>query len=380
MTLVGHGNSGPEHGKVLETHGWKTVAVQGIGFSTCVAVHWSDLTKAQLAWQIQPFHNFTSKVAFSRWFDDEGRHNNNGKQQVASASALWCPALFCHCWPSARRVAFKEARAKAMASSTNAEPPDCHKGDPRGLFSDMVTTPWLLVYLLRHCRRSKQNAAASPSYKLLQMLCTLATSSPLSVDTALGPIEMSEGRVLGQKCGDTTAERWVDELAPKVAAQVGAAYDKTSVAGWLWQWCTLASQFPENSCEETALQARDVTSDMLGCLSLGLQSWAWRQEEATPCTVIATHQRGAKRSWVLAPLLRNFLGGWKRTRTSLREWAEAGAPAGASGQHAEETKCARYAHSMRAAFRPAYVVELVPYVVELRPEARLAPRKKGFMA
>ncbi len=182
--------------------GWKTIRPRGTDFEHCLAVHWSGTTRAQLVWQIQPFHSHLFQLPFYRWYDEDGKHNNKGKELLCNASQLLCPDLFVHCWRSARSSAYKSAwkhmrrpRKRTLRSDpppltdrgsvaqhpqegpVTAEDLSTRPGDKAsccdlgGIFADAVTTPWLLVYLLRPATskgRPRRDLAAK-CYKLLDL-------------------------------------------------------------------------------------------------------------------------------------------------------------------------------------------------------------------
>ncbi len=345
---------------------WKTLRIRGLDFEECVAVHSAPgLWGGEVAWQVQPFHNHLHRqMAFCRWYDARGTRHNNGKAQVEAWSYKCCPGLVSECVRSARSVAGK-ATWQARKKSPSEPPSSRESCGPKGLFSDMCSTAWLLIYLLRPalCPRRAWAKMAKRSLQLLQLLCALATEEEVRYTTALsGEVVLSHGRVemSGQKTS-SLAGRLLDTWREDTTTKLGMVLDPSCIAGWLWCLCAVVGKHSEDGAEACVIM-RETLSDALAQVSMALQAWAWRKAEAQPIEAMATAQpqlHGVKRRRrEVPPLVRKFFAGRRRSRVSMQELGSAGNSFPSSGRVTEESACSKYAHAVMLAFEGVTTLEI----------------------
>ncbi len=322
---------------------WKTVELKGSACHTCVAVR---LGNESVLWQIQPIHTAIRHTPFARWLDPGGRHNNRGADCMQRATHTLCPTMFC--------TVHRGHRSHQ------------HSGGEAGFFSDMVTTGWLLTYLLRGCveQRHRWLACARRSYDFLSTLASAATQhTVIKWDSRFGPIEWQGGQVWQDlpaevlQASDVAGAMSVAEV--HCQQQLGHAYQPLSVAGWLWRWSLTtffchgteqSGQCPMPVQGLTQL-SQSLTSNALAHLAASLESWAAAVSEATPLAVITTHPRGEKRCRHVAPLLRHHLGRSRNLRQRIRDFRGDGGRAAPSASKTEEAQCELYHAAVHSAFK-----------------------------
>ncbi len=379
---------------------WKQVEVRGEDFHFCPA--WSEATKVGGAcrWELRSFFHCVFNMKPHRWLDVHGQHRNFGAQRVEQFAQLVCPGLPVAWWPSRRMfdpVALptlassladsadptltdhgEEADCSEIAIAENAaRNPKCgsHRNRTQGqCFSQVVTAPWLLLFLVLALEARPSGRIAERkdrAWKLLRFLCRLATKEPCHVEVCVGlELTLKDGLV-------TLSPGW-ERSCPDLLMQVERARgslpaalrgEATCMGAWLWAALSISR------CESTTITSniRRVGESLVSQVSLGLDAWARRQPPAPPTAILNTMDHGSNREnkskWgprrgprthQLHPALRAHLSCKAQPQRAIQHWQEdGGGRPTCKAQAAMLTQCTEYRNQVYSLFSGASVFEII---------------------
>ena len=204
-----------------------------------------------------------------------------------------CPGLPAILWPS-----LKSKRPDALCQKT------------------MVTTPWLLAYILH------QNSARTPAQqqqkaqRLLEMICSVAHISKPSIQTVFGEITLTESKLsLPSSLQSFLAGQLSKTSRPKLDCALECP--SISLAGFLW---IMGSAKIQQGIHIGISQGSitEVTGQLIMHLCISFESWAIKQQPASVNLMLETRLLGKKKKRQLSAVAHARLNK-RRNQTLISE-------------------------------------------------------------
>ena len=342
------------HAEAMHPYQWKQVEIKTADFHRCPAYVAPQSDADFGRWELKTFHAHLYTMKLHKWMKT-GRLS--GGERVLQVGHKVAAGLHCQWYPPARALQSKrsnQATAHGAATTHGAATELTAAGAQPALFGYVVSTPYLLLYMLVACPASTsttpgKSRRSQMALSLLQHMLTRATVAPISCDfPKLGKCTISGGYMT---CSDA-------DLQHMLQAAVGCASGSAVEISQCLRVCQQAVCQGIDGFDMAI--AKEVCGTLMCHLSACVDAWASALPPACAHVMLHTHLRGKKRALHGNPGLRCVLAKKRRMNTTTQEWADDSA-AGHGAVDANKTLdkvCCHHYNLVRRTISPQTVVEL----------------------
>ena len=272
-SMMSASGSKPEH---VQPATWREIEVITSQFMRCPAYKPASSASGVGRWSLSPFHYHVYNMILFRWLNCG---QQKGKDRVAQLHAAVCPGMDCRHWSPKRK---KQGTAVTDHGTASAEQALIH----------MVTTPWLLLYLMlpifRNTNRGAEDSLRQEKcHDLLAWACNTCTKSyQISILETGEKLHVAGGKVHVTDHGT--------DLVKVIMQCDNGLGDKSSLSFWL----LAVSQSLYNGTLTDGEIARHMAylgSELFSYVCAGLDSWAASRPRASLHMLLRTQVRGLKR-------------------------------------------------------------------------------------